>query len=57
MRYRFTRIDWQIINSALALLEAELDEASDEQLHGVSLRRLEQTRAKVHDRLDRYERS
>ena len=57
MSQRLTKHDWQIINSALALYEVEQFgdvlgwSNARSQAHR---RRIEATRGKVHERLDRY---
>lgn len=45
-----TKRDWQVINAALALLEA----GDADELDGFSHEDVDQTRAKVHARLSRY---
>lgn len=49
MRTRMTKVDWEIINEALALLEAHIEDDAD--LYGRhGLRRVESCRRKVWER-------
>lgn len=45
--------DWQIINSALALLEADVEGADEDYLPS-TLPRIRETREKIHQQMARY---